>query len=58
MKVVVFILCMIMALALIMQAFAMINQPSWLWNAGGLLTFFLVGYSTVKTKCFTEFKKN
>lgn len=57
MKVLVFILCMIAALVSIMFAMRMVNQPNWLWNAGGLISLFLVGYSIAKTNCFTNFKK-
>lgn len=57
MKVLVFILCMIVSIASILQAFKMINQPSWLWNTAGVVVLFLLGYSIAKTNFFTQFKK-
>jgi membrane protein YdbS with pleckstrin-like domain len=57
MRVLVFILCMIASIASILQAFRMINQPSWLWNTAGAVVLFLIGYSISKTNFFTQFKK-
>jgi len=57
MKVLVFILCSIVALATIMFAMRLANQPNWLWNLGAAVSLFLVGYSIAKTNCFTNFKK-
>lgn len=57
MRVLVFILCMIASIASILQAFRMINQPSWSWNAAGAVVLFLVVYSIAKTNFFTQFKK-
>ena len=57
MKVLLFILCIIGSLISVMSAFKLINQPSWLSNAGGAIILYLVFYSIAKTKFFTQFKK-